>query len=285
MFESADDPEMAHALLDTAAHWLKARGREAMMGPIDYSMNYPCGLLIDGFETPPTVMMNHHRPYYAELLQSWGLRKAKDLYSWWFVDSNDLMAKWQKKLERIARRSGVVIRPFSRNDFAAEIERCKAVFNEGMQDNWGFVALTDAELEYMARGLVKVAVTEHVLLAEIDGKPVGAAITVPDVNEAIRTLDGRLTNFGLPINLLRFKRRLRRAKTARMIALSVIEGYRRRGIAELLILQTLDYGKNTLGYEGAELGWTLEDNDLINRTIEAAGGRRYKTYRIYEKPI
>ncbi len=285
MFESADDPEMAHALLDTAAHWLKARGREAMMGPIDYSMNYPCGLLIDGFETPPTVMMNHHRPYYAGLLQSWGLEKAKDLYGWWFVDTNDLVAKWKTKLERIARRSGVVVRSFSRSDFTAEIQRCKVVFNEGMQDNWGFVALTDAELEHIAKGLSKVAVAEHVLLAEIDGKPVGAAITVPDVNEAIRTLDGRLTNFGLPINLIRFKRRLRNAKTARMIALSVVEGYRRRGIAELLILQTLDYGKNTLGYEGAELGWTLEDNVLINRTIEAAGGRRYKTYRIYEKPI
>jgi len=124
-----------------------------------------------------------------------------------------------------------------------------------------------------------------VLLAEVDDQPVGFSITLPDFNEAIAPLKGRLTRFGLPIGLWRLMRRLPRVKTARMLVLDLLEGYRRRGISELLILRTLDYGKNTIGYTGAELGWTLEDNYLINRTIEAVGAQRYKTYRIYEKAI
>ena len=123
------------------------------------------------------------------------------------------------------------------------------------------------------------------LLAEVDGQVVGFSITLPDMNEAIRPLNGRLTRFGLPLGLLRFLRRKRHIKTARMVVLDVLKEYRRRGIAELLILRTLDYGKNVIGYTGAELSWTLEDNDAVNRTIEAVGARRYKTYRVYEKDL
>ena len=131
----------------------------------------------------------------------------------------------------------------------------------------------------------KIAVPRQVLLAEVRGKPVGFSVTLPDVNEAIRPLGGRLTTFGLPVGLARLLYRLPRVKTARMAVLVLLEGYRRRGISELLILETLDYGKNVIGYHGAELSWTLEDNELINRTIERVGGVRYKTYRIYQKPI
>ena len=112
MFECVDDREMAHALLDRAAGWLRGRGRTSMLGPIDYSTNYPCGLLIEGFDTPPRVMMNHHRRYYQDLLESWGLTKAKDLYAWWFVDPHDLIAQWKPRLERLAKRCRVTVRPF-----------------------------------------------------------------------------------------------------------------------------------------------------------------------------
>jgi GNAT superfamily N-acetyltransferase len=285
MFECVDDRPAAHALLDAAAAWLRARGRNAMRGPIDYSMNYQCGLLIDGFDTPPRIMMNHNRRYYAGLLESWGLQKARDLYAWWFVDPMDLIAKWKTRAERLARRSRVVIRPFRNDDFDAEVARCQTVYNAAQWDLWGSVKLTEAEYHYMARRLHRTALAEQVLLAEIDGQVVGVAITLPDIHEAIRQLDGRLTRFGLPIGLARLLWRKRHIRTARMIVLDVLKEYRRRGIAEQLILQTLDYGKNVLGYTGAELSWTQEDNHSVNRTIEAVGGRRYKTYRVFEKAL
>jgi len=285
MFECPDDQEMAHALMDAASEWLCARGRSVILGPIDYSTNYPCGLLVDGFDSPPTVMMNHHRPYYAGLLESWGLTKAKDLYAWWFVDPHDMVAKWRQRAERLAKRSRVKIRPVNMHDFDAEVRRCQAVYNAAMQDNWGFVKLTEAEFQHLARKIARMAVPEQILLAEVDGQPVGFSVTVPDINEAIRPLDGRLTRFGLPVNLARLAYRARRVQTARMVVLDVLEDYRRRGIAELLILRTLDYGKNVIGYTAAELSWTMEDNDLVNRVIETVGARHYKTYRIYEKPL
>lgn len=285
MFESIQDEEVASELLNTAADWVKAQGRTSIMGPIDFSTNYPVGLLIDGFDTPPRVMMNHHRPYYADLLESWGLRKTKDLYCWWFTDPNDMITKWAKRAERIAKRSGVVVRPFRPDDFKNEVERCRSIYNAARTANWGFSQLTEAEFNHMAKQLARLAVPELTLLAEVDDKPVGFSITMPDVNEAIKPLHGRLTTFGLPIGLFRFLYRMPRAKTARMLVLDLLEQYRRRGISELLILKTLDYGKNVIGFTGAELSWTLEDNDLVNRIIERVGAEHYKTYRIYEKSL
>lgn len=285
LFESIDEPEVAHQLLDAAATWLRSRGRTEIRGPIDYSTNYPLGLLVDGFDTSPRVMMNHNPPYYAALLESWGLAKVKDLYCWWFLDPHDMVAKWRDRAERIARRSGVRVRPFSMDDFDADVRRCLEVYNQSRTENWGFVRLSDEEFRYFARQLARLANPELILLAEIDDRPVGFSITLPDVNEAIAPLNGRLTTLGLPIGLARLMYRMPRVKTARMLVLDLLEGYRRRGISELLILRTLDYGKNTIGFTGAELSWTLEDNYLINRTIEAVGGQRYKTYRVYERGI
>ena len=285
MFECVDDRETAGALLDAAAGWLRARGRDAMMGPIDYSTNYPTGLLVDGFDTPPRLMMNHHRPYYAALLESWGLAKTMDLYAWWFFDPRDMVAKWRDRLRRIAKRGRITIRPFRKEDFDADVECCRAVYNQALKGVWGFVALTDAEFQYFAKRLLRIGDPNLVLFAEVDDQPVGIALTLPDVNEVIAPLNGRLTRFGVPIGLLRFLRRRRHVKTARMVLLDVVEGYRRRGVAESLILETLEYGKNTVGFTGAELSWTLETNDMVNRTVERVGARRYKTYRIYEKPL
>jgi GNAT superfamily N-acetyltransferase len=285
MFECVDDPAVAGGLLEAAGEWLRARGRTSIRGPIDYSTNYPCGLLVEGFDTPPRFMMNHGLPYYDPLLVSCGLRKVKDLYAWWFTDADDMMAKWKRQADWIARRGKVTVRPFSKRDFAADVRRCHQVYDGARTGAWGYVDLTDAEFQYMAQRMARFGVPEHVLLAEVEGKPVGFSVTMPDLNEAVRPLKGRLTRFGLPIGLARLTNRLRRVKTARMMVLCVLEGYRRRGIGELLILRTLDYGKNSLGYTGAELGWTDEDNYLVNRAIQRVGARRYKTYRVYEKPL
>jgi len=285
MFECVNDRPTAHALLDAAAGWLRTRGRTTIRGPIDYSANYPCGLLIDGFHTPPRIMMNHNRPYYIGLLESWGLAKGCDLYAWWFTDSLDLVTRWREKIERIAKRGGVTIRPFRTDDFQADVARCEDVYNAAMKDLWGFVKLTHAEFEYMANRLKRLTIANQVLLAEVKGQVVGFSITVPDINEATGPLNGRLTRYGLPLGLLQFMRRKRHITTARMMVLDVLKEYRRRGIAEMLILKTLDYGKNVIGYTGAELGWTQECNQAVNSTIEAVGAKRYKTFRIYEKKL
>lgn len=285
MFECLDDTGAAAALVDAASAWLRGRGRTHMWGPIDYSTNYPCGLLVDGFDAPPRVMMNHHPPYYESLLASCGFRRAKDLYAWWFTDPHGMLERWRRRADRLAQRSGVTVRPLRFDDFEAEVERCMHVYNESWEQSWGFVKMTRDEFYYLARSLRRLAVPELLLLAEYEGEPIGFSMTLPDFNEALRPLNGRLTTCGLPIGLARFLWRLRRVKTARMAVLGVREGFRRRGVTELLILSTLDHGKNVEGYTAAELSWTLEDNELINRAIETVGARRYKTYRLYEKAL
>ncbi|MES1213318.1 MAG: N-acetyltransferase [Singulisphaera sp.] len=284
MFECIDDTEVAGALLDAAAEWLRIHGRTEILGPIDYSTNYPCGLLVDGFDTPQRVMMNHNPPYYARLLESWRLTKAKDLYAWWFADPHHMLEKWSRLADRFAARGGVTVRPISRANFAAEVENCKQIYNQAWEQNWGFVKMTDVEFEHMALELKKYALTDWVLLAEVDGEPAGVCITIPDFNEATGPLNGRLTRCGLPIGLVRLLYNMRHIKTARMMVLGVMEQFRRRGVVEMFVLKSLATGI-AHGYTAAELSWTLEDNELINRTIEKVGGQRYKTYRIYEAAI
>jgi GNAT superfamily N-acetyltransferase len=286
MFECIDDQEVADALFETAAGWARRRGRDAIWGPIDYSTNYCCGLLIDGFETPPRLMMPHHRPYYSQLFENWGFLKNKDLYAWWFQDPKNFAERWRPILDRKIKRSGVTVRPFSRKHFKEEVHRCMEIFDSSRKDWWwACVTMTDAEVEFLVKRLAMFAHTNEVLIAEVDGQAVGFSITMPDVNEAIAPLKGKLTWFGLPVNFLRMMWRLRRVRTARMMVLCVRDGYRKRGIGEKLILESLNYGKHVTHYTGAELSWTDEDNDQINRLIERVGAERYKTYRVYEKRI
>jgi len=285
LFDTIDDQRTCRTLLNTATRWLKARGRSELLGPIDYSTNYPSGLLIDGFGTPPSVMMNHHPQYYQQLLSDCGLTKAKDLYAWWFDGQNQMDATWRERVNKLSNRFRVKVRPISFKNFDAEIARCKTIYNESFEANWGFVKMTDAEFDHLAKDLKQMAVPDLIQLAEVDGQPVGLSITLPNINEAIQPLNGKLTTAGIPIGLVRLLYRLKKVKTGRLAVLGVVPGYRRRGVAEALIQKTFQKGFGKLGYHGAELGWTLEDNPLVNRMIERVGGRHYKTYRIYRKDI
>lgn len=285
MFECVDDYEVARALLDAAAQWLRNRGRTRILGPVDYSTNYRAGLLIDGFETPPRVWMNHQPLYYQALLTRWGLTKTKDLNAWWFDDAGDILDKWSRLAERMARRSGVTIRPVRLDDFDADVTRCLQVYNEAWESQWGFVKMTTDEFRHLAKQLRRAAVPELVLLAEVEGWPVGFSLTLPDFNEAIRPLEGRLCRWGIPLGLAQLWWNARRIQTARMAVLGVSEGFRGRGIAELMILKTLEFGKHQLRYTGAELSWTLEDNTAVNQTIENVGGRPYKRYRLFDRTL
>ena len=285
LFECVNDQAVADALLSRAAEWCRTKGRTEIMGPVDYSTNYPCGLLIEGFDTPQRVMMNHNPPYYVTLFEGWRLGKAKDLYAWWFDDTADMLDRWSKLASRFEKRGAVKIRPANFKNFEEEVARCQDVYNAAWETSWGFVKMSDVEFRHMAKHLKQLAQPELILLAEVDGEPAGFCVTLPDFNEATRPLNGRLTNWGLPIGLVRLLRNLRRIRTARMAVLGIREQFRRRGVAELFILRALSVGRDKLHYNGAELGWTLEDNVLINRTIAKVGGQRYKTYRIYSTNI
>jgi GNAT superfamily N-acetyltransferase len=284
LFESVDDPAVASALLEAAAGWLRERGRTAVLGPIEYSTNYTCGLLVDGYETPPRILMNHNPPYYRALLEGWGLRPVKELYAWWIDEAPDLRP-WLKRAARVASR-GVTLRPIRKRDLPAEIERAKVIYNEAWYENWGSVRMTDAEFDDLGRHLADIADEELLIMAEHDGRPVGFSLSLPDVNEAFRAVpDGRLVQWGfVPLGLARLLLAMRRIRTFRYFALGVLPGFQGRGIAEALVLRTLEAALEA-GYTACEMGWTLDDNDRVNRAIRKVGARRYKTYLIFERGL
>ncbi|MEY2601780.1 MAG: hypothetical protein QOJ36_1099 [Verrucomicrobiota bacterium] len=283
LFESIDDVDVAAALLDSAVEWLRRRGRSEIIGPIDYSTNYVCGLLIDGFQHPPTVLTAHNPPYYARLIGACSFEKVKDWYAWWFDPDNAPVSRLRRLVDARARKTSVKIRPINPRRPADESHRLSSVFNEAWKNNWGFVPLTEAEAKHMATEMRPIIDPRMTLIAEMDNAPIAFVICVPDINVALQRMNGRLTRFGLPIGLIKLLYYRRKIRTARFIALGVVEKYRRAGIAERLVLQVMEEGASR-GFKG-ELSMTLEDNVLVNRFIEAVGASRYKTYRIYRKRI
>lgn len=284
LFECIEDREVAAALFRAAANWLGKKGRTELMGPIDYSTNYVCGLLIDGFQFPPTILTAHNPPYYRELIEICGFTKAKDWYAWWFEDPSNAAMHLRRLAMRLKTRCPATIRPANLKDLSGESRRLREIFNQAWEKNWGFVPFTQAEIEFMTEELKPLIIPEFAWVAEIGNKPVGFILCLPDVNVVLRDLDGRLTRFGLPIGLIKLLRYKSRARKARLIALGVVEKYRRAGIAELLVLRIIEETMIKRGITG-EMSMTLEDNHMINRFLKAIGAERYKTYRIYSKSI
>jgi GNAT superfamily N-acetyltransferase len=284
LFECIDDRDVAAALFNAAEKWLRKKGRTEIMGPIDYSTNYVCGLLIDGFQFPPTILTAHNPPYYGELIESCGFTKAKDWYAWWFADPTKAATQLRRLATRLKTRWPVRIRPADLKNLRDESRRLRQIFNQAWAKNWGFVPFTQAEIEFMTEELKPVIVPEFAWVAEIGTEPVGFILALPDINVVLRNLNGRLTRFGVPIGLINLLRYKHRAQKARLIALGVVEKYRRAGIAEMLVLRVIEETMIKRGITG-ELSMTLEDNVLINRFLEAIGAERYKTYRIYSRSI
>lgn len=283
LFESINDREVATALFGAAEDWLRQRGRTAVMGPIDYSTNYVCGLLIKGFEHPPTLLTAHNPPYYADLIEACGFRKEKDWFAWWFCKFGEPVDRLQRIVEARAARHRVVIRPMNVRKLAEEGARLRKIFNQAWEKNWGFVPLTEPEAEHMAKEMKPLLVPEMALIAEIDAEPVAFVVCIPDLNVALRHINGRLTRFGFPIGLIKLLYYKARIRTARLGVLGVVEKYRGAGIAEALVLRIIREGARR-GLTG-ELSMTLEDNVRVNRFIEAMEADKYKTYRIYNKTL
>ncbi|HZH03332.1 MAG TPA: N-acetyltransferase [Myxococcaceae bacterium] len=286
MFECVDDVDVAGALFDAAAGWASAKGLRRLVGPVNLSVNHDCGLLISGFDDPPAMMMPYNPPYYAALFERHGFQKQLDLWAYevspWIAPPEGVV----REAEKARLREGVRVRSLDPHRFSEELVRLKRVYASLADGRLDFVPMTDEEFDGAAarlRHLVRVC-PELVLVAEIQGEPVAFSLTLPDGNFALREADGYLTRFGLPWGLLKLCWAARKIDRLRVLMLGVTPEYRFRGIETVLSLETLRIARE-LGYVRAELGWTSEEDAYLNTAIEALGGRRYKTYRLYQRPL
>lgn len=278
-FETTDDPEVAVALLEAAAGFLRARGCRLLRGPFSPSINDEAGLLVEGFETPAVVMMPHNPPYYPRLVEAAGLRRVKDLLAFESA-SLELPARLLAATATVERRYGISTRPIEMGSFATEIDHVKRLFNDGWRHNWGAVPLDDAEVAQLASQLRPLVVPELVIFALHRGEPVGFAAALADLNVALRANpSGRL--FPGLFKLLWARRRITRL---RVLLLGVLPEWRGRGIDALLYRRVWENGR-ARGFDWAEAGWVLEDNHAMLNALEQMGFRRYKTYRVYERAL
>lgn len=283
-FECVDDVNVAKALFEAAEAWVKARGLTEMLGPANFSSNSEWGFLAEGFDSSPVLMMPYNPPYYLKLAEAAGYAKAKDLWAWRLDISGEIPEKIARVAEKMRAREGIVVRQANMKDWDNEVRIIKDIYNAAWEKNWGFVPMTDAEFDHLAKDLKMILVPELTMIAEVEGKPVAFSITLPDANQAIKLAKGKLTTFGMPIGLLKMLLGLKRIKSGRLAILGIKQGFRRRGIDSILFLDTFNVGKK-LGWWGGEISWTLEDNDMVNRAIEVFGATKYKTYRVMGKPL
>ncbi len=278
-FECIDDPEVAQGLFAEVRRWLAERGITAIRGPVNPSLNYECGTLIDGFDTPPMFMMTHNPPYYARLIENAGFAKVEDMYA--FTGHISMLEKLDKKLafivEECQRRFDIKLRRLDRRHFDREVRMFLDIYNQSLQGTWGFTPLSEGEIEHMSESLSRLIVPEMTTVAEIDGRPVGAQFGLLDYNPRIKAIDGRLFPFGF-IRLLWNKRAIKRV---RLISTNVIPEYQKWGLG-LVIAARLVPEARAWGIEEAEFSWVLESNKLSYGTLKRGGAKITKTYRLYD---
>jgi GNAT superfamily N-acetyltransferase len=285
-FEADEDPEVARALLDAASGWARERGRARILGPMDFTTNDEVGILIEGYERKPMVLQPWHPPYYRELIEAEGFAKAMDLLMWELrmgelKEGERFDPSIHAAAEKALHEEGIAIRNMRKRDMANEVRRFMDVYNEAWGDNWGFVPITDAEVEFQAKNLKPVLDEEWTFMAEKDGEVVGAALTLPDVNQVLEKLNGRL----LPLGWLRFLRGRSKIDQLRVFALGVKHDYRHTGIAAGLYLKHIEMAARPETISWGEMGWILETNEPMNRAMEGMGGKVVKRYRLYEKAL
>jgi GNAT superfamily N-acetyltransferase len=282
-FECEDDPEAAGALLDAAAAWLRGRGRDRMVGPMDFTTNDECGLLVEGHDRTPIIFTPWQHPYYQGLLEGAGLTKAMDTFMWeLYVDKRERVhpSIWEMA-ERVSSEHGIVVRPMRKRDLEAEVGRFLEVYNAAWERNWGFVPLTEEEVRHYAKELKPVLDENWAMIAEArDGTVVGAALTLPDFNQVLAHLNGRLLPFGWA-KALYWRRKIDRV---RVFALGVKREYQHTGVAARMYELHFDSAERT-PQKGGETGWILETNKAMNRAMEGMGGKITRRYRFYERPL
>jgi GNAT superfamily N-acetyltransferase len=280
-FESVDDQEVANALFDTVRAWLAEQEIHQLRGPVNPSLNYEIGLLIEGFDSPPTFMMTYNPPYYAKLIEQYGFGKAQDLYAFW--GHVDMLSTLDQKLEFIireaTRRFQLNLRFLERSRFNEEVRTFLNIYNAALDGTWGFTPMSAGEIEHMSQSLRHLIVPELTSVAEVDGRPVAASFGLLDYNPRIKKIDGRLFPFGF----IRLLTRRRKIKRIRLISTNVLPEYQRWGLG-LVLLARLVPEVLKWGIEEAEFSWVLESNDLSFKSLRRGGAKLVKTYRIYDYP-
>ncbi len=280
-FESVNDPGVAATLLDAAREWLRSKGVTAMRGPANPSINDECGLLIDGFEQSPTLLMPYNPAYYSELLEEYGLKKVMDLYAYEVVGGRMKGGRVLRLAEMIRKRESIKIRALDMKNFRREVELVKEIYNKAWVANWGFVPLTNEEIDFLAADLKPIVDPDFALFAEVNGQTVGFALALPDFNQVLKRIsNGRLFPFGM-LKILFYRSKI---DLVRVVIAGVIKEYQRRGIDALFYSEMFHRGF-VKGIFRAEASWILETNKMMNSGLEAMNAVRTKTYRMYEMPI
>jgi GNAT superfamily N-acetyltransferase len=283
--EAEDDPEVFAALLEAAESWVRERGRERLLGPMDFTTNDECGILVEGYELHPMILEPWHPAYYAERLDALSYGKKIDLLIWWlslgelkqgdrFADAIHAVA------DKVESEHGITVRNMRKRDLEAEMKRFMEVYNAAWERNWGFVPITDEEAAFHAKILNQVIDERWTFLAERDGEVLGAAFTLPDINQVTKKMNGRL----LPLGWLRFLLGKRKIDRVRVFALGVKPEYQHTGIAARFYVRHIETAAETNTPAGDQ-GWILETNEPMNRAMEGMGGKIVKRYRLYEKAL
>jgi GNAT superfamily N-acetyltransferase len=283
--EGEDDPEVFETLFRAAESWARERGRERLLGPMDFTTNDECGLLIEGYELHPYILQPWHPPYYRERIEALGYGKRMDLLMWnlemgglkqgdRFADAIHAVA------DKVESEHGITVRNIDKSDLQAEIARFMEVYNSAWAPNWGFVPVTDEEVAFQAKNLKQVIDENWCFIAERDGETLGAAFTLPDFNQVTEKMNGRL----LPLGWLRFMLGRRKIDRVRVFALGVKPEYQHTGIAARFYVRHIEKAAE-VGVSGGETGWILETNEPMNRAMEGMGGKVVKIYRLYEKEL
>jgi hypothetical protein len=283
-FESTNDRRVSEALFREAERWLAARGMERMRGPVNPSINDEAGLLVEGFDDPPQILMTYNPKYYSGLMEAFALTKVKDLYAYRLTREGFLNPKLERVQQLVRERESLVVRNVNfkeKEAFRRDVKTLKEIYNAAWQPNWGAVQMTDEEFDFLAADLKQVAEPDLVLIVERQGVPVGFALGLPDINQAlIYNRGGGL--LGALIALLFRKKKITRG---RIVVLGVIPGFQRLGIDAVLYYEIGTRMTRGHGYTEGEASWVLEDNMMMNRAAEMMNGEVYKRYRVYEKSI
>lgn len=281
-FEAIDDTAVATGLFDAAREWLKTRGLTAIRGPVNPSMNYECGLLIDGFDTPPTFMMTHNPPYYQRLIEGYGFTKIEDMAAFW--GHTDMLSSVDPKIryinEECQRRFNLKLRRLDRSRFKEDVRMFLDIYNQSLVGTWGFAPLSDKEVDHMAGSLKYLIVPEMTAIVEIDGKAVGSSFAMLDYNPRVKLIDGKLFPFGF-MRLLTNKKAI---KNIRVISTNVLPEYQKWGLGLVVIAHLLP-SVLAWGANQAEFSWVLESNHLSYKSLKRGGAKIVKNYRLFEMPI
>ena len=283
-FDVIEEYEVAEKLLITAKEWCSQRRLSSLVGPVNFSTNDTCGMLVDSYHVPPVILMTYNKKYYNDFMDRFGFRKKMDLLAYQVVtkeNMNQRVIALRPAMEERLKRSGIVIRKFNLKNFKSEVDKLHDVYNAAWEKNWGFVPMTKEEFQFAASDLKTIVDTDFAYVAEHNGKAIGFALTVPNLNEVtIGIKRGRL----FPTGLFKLLMNQKKVKSVRIVTLGVLEGYRKAGIDACFYAMNLEAAsKKNIDY--GEASWILENNELMNKALLNIGGKPYKKYRIYELPL